>query len=86
MIRHYPRMVRQKSHAAKRQRGLSLTPDLYDRIQDEANKYGRTWNETVELVLLRAFPSQENLRDPQSRLEYEAIRDGLMEVEKEEAK
>ena len=32
--------------------------------------------------------AKRNLRDPQSRLEYEAIRNGLMEVErqKEEAK
>lgn len=65
-------MVRQKSHAAKRQRGLSLTPDLYDRIQHEADKYGRTWNETVELVLLRAFPSQD--RDMQKSHESRRIK------------
>ena len=49
-------MARLKTREPKRQRGLSLPADLMDRISNEAEKYGRTWNETVELVLLRAFP------------------------------
>lgn len=41
----------------KVQRGVSLAPDLYASISAEADKYGRTWNETVELVLRKAFLS-----------------------------
>lgn len=52
-------MARAKTGSAKKQRGISLAPDLYERICVEADKYGRTWNETIELVLLRAFPAQD---------------------------
>lgn len=32
-----------------------MTMDLYEAIQRDADKFGRTWNETAEIVLQRVF-------------------------------
>lgn len=48
----------------KVQRGVSLPKPLYERINTEADKYGRSWNETVELVLAKAFPVASDLQNP----------------------
>lgn len=45
---------------AKKQRGISLSPDLYQRIQDDADKLGLSWNDVAERVLARAFFVSQN--------------------------
>lgn len=52
-------MGRPKVADPKVQRGLSLRRSLFERISEDAEKYGRTWNETVELVLVKAFGSSD---------------------------
>lgn len=47
--------LKTRKRGPKVQRGLSVSRELYTRIQEEADKFGLTWNETVELVLERAF-------------------------------
>ncbi len=62
-------MTRQKLANPKVQRGISLAPELNERIREEADKYGRTWNETAELVLRRAFCSDahDSQKQPETR-------------------
>jgi hypothetical protein len=67
MSGQYPCMALKTIRTPKVQRGLSLQKDLYERIVDEADKYGRTWNETVELVLSRAFST--SLTDSRNKAE-----------------
>lgn len=59
---HISCMLLKPRRQPKVQRGLSLTRELYERIAEEADKYGRTWNETAELILARAFSSLANSR------------------------
>lgn len=44
----------------KKQRGISLSPDLYQCIQDDADKLGLSWNDVAERVLARAFSVSMN--------------------------
>lgn len=50
-----------KEKKPKVQRGLSMTPELRDAIQKEADKYDTlTWNDIAEQALLKAFlPSSD---------------------------
>ena len=57
-------MTLKTARPTKVQRGISLKRDLYERIVAEADKYGRTFNETVELVLTRAFGASRNSHNP----------------------
>jgi hypothetical protein len=44
----------------KRQRGISVTTELYERIGQEADKYGITWNDVVEQILERVLLTPAN--------------------------
>lgn len=75
--------------------GIRLRPASWRKIERIAQREEvdrTTWlREQIESLLARVpevHEKHENGSDPQSRLEYEAIRNGLMEVErqKEEAK
>ncbi len=56
MIVHNSCMALPKTRKpAKKQRGISLPPELYKCIQDDADRLGLTWNDVAERVLVRAF-------------------------------
>ena len=52
--------LKRTKRGPKVQRGLSITRELYGRIQEEADKFGMSWNECAELVLERAFLAPSN--------------------------
>lgn len=53
-------MALKERKVRKIQRGISLAPELNERIRESADTFGMTWNEAAERALARAFLSPAN--------------------------
>lgn len=61
-------MPTKQRRTPKIQRGLSMTPELYEAIRADADKLGKPWNEVAESALARVFLAGRDYANSREKL------------------
>lgn len=64
----------------KVQRGISLPPDLVERIAKNAETLDMKWNDVAERALAKAFPASSDSSNPAPKSRTSALADDFTEA------